>query len=59
MMKRSEPGPRFEDDDDEPLDPEEEFRLTREALAHRARGAFRAARALPVVVVLALGGPPR
>src|SRR5919202_2820656 len=55
MMKRSEPGPRFGDDDDEPLDPEGELRLAREALARRACGAFPAARALPVVVVLALG----
>ncbi len=54
MMNRSEPRRRF-GDDDERLDPEEEFRRAREAFGRRTRGALRAARVLPVVAVVVLG----
>jgi modulator of FtsH protease HflK len=54
MIDQSRPGPRLEDDD-ERLDPEEEFRRARAALSSRARGALRAARALPVLAIIALG----
>jgi membrane protease subunit HflK len=43
------------DDDDEGLDPEEEFRRAREAVSRRTRGMLRAARLLPLLAIVVLG----
>ncbi len=54
MIERSPRGPQLEDED-ERFDPEGEFRRAREAFSSGARGATRAARALPVLAVVVLG----
>jgi membrane protease subunit HflK len=54
MIDRSELSRRF-GEDDEHLDPEEEFRRARGEIARRARGVLRVARLLPLAAVLVLG----
>src|SRR5215216_5262055 len=48
MIDRSELSRRFGEDDDENLDPEEEFRRARADIARRARSALRVTRVLPI-----------
>jgi modulator of FtsH protease HflK len=55
---RSRPKPRLEQnhiDDDERLDPEEEFRRARDALGRRAHTVLRVARAAPLLALVVLG----
>jgi membrane protease subunit HflK len=53
MIDRTARSRTLESNDD--LDPEEEFRRTREELANRLRGALRLVRLVPVLGVVALG----